>query len=65
MIHSDPFLDHTLKLIQLNWVVITDNFNIEIVVNNLSVKYRYFMLTTLHLIYLVITLCISFISFTC
>jgi hypothetical protein len=29
VIHSDPFLDHALRiLIQLNWVVLTYNFNI-------------------------------------
>jgi hypothetical protein len=27
VIHSDPFLDHTLRLIQLNWVVLAYNFN--------------------------------------
>jgi hypothetical protein len=29
MIHNDPFLDHTLKLIHLNRVVIAYNFNLE------------------------------------
>jgi hypothetical protein len=30
VIHSDPFLDHTFRmLIQLNWVVLANNFNIE------------------------------------
>jgi hypothetical protein len=27
VIHSDPFLDHTFRLIQLNWVVLGYNFN--------------------------------------
>jgi hypothetical protein len=29
VIHSDPFSYHTLRLIQLKWVVIAYNFNIE------------------------------------
>jgi hypothetical protein len=28
----NPFVDHTLKLIQHNWVVLTYNFNIVILV---------------------------------
>jgi hypothetical protein len=27
VINSDPVLDHTLRLIQLNWVVLAYNFN--------------------------------------
>jgi hypothetical protein len=26
VIHSDPFLDHTLRLVQVNWIVLVYNF---------------------------------------
>jgi hypothetical protein len=32
VIHSDPFVDHTLRLIQLNWVVLAYNFILVILV---------------------------------
>jgi hypothetical protein len=32
VIHSDPFVDHTLRLIQHNWVVLAYNFNLVILV---------------------------------
>jgi hypothetical protein len=50
-------LNHALRiLIQLNWVVITYNFNIVnrmLIINESSIGA--FLLTTLYLIYLVIT----------
>jgi hypothetical protein len=57
VIHSVPFLDHASRmLIQLNWVVITYNCNIVnrmLIINESSIGA--FLLTTLYLIYLVIT----------
>jgi hypothetical protein len=57
VIHSDPFLDHALRiLIQLNWVVLTYNFNIVdrmLIINESSLGA--FLLIALYLIYLVIT----------
>jgi hypothetical protein len=32
MIYRTPFVDHTLRLIQHNWVVLVYNLNIEILV---------------------------------
>jgi hypothetical protein len=32
VIHSDPFVDHTLRLIQHNWIVLAYNFNLKILV---------------------------------
>jgi hypothetical protein len=57
VIHSVSFLDHASgMLIQTNWVVITYNFNIVnwiLIINESSICA--FLLTTLYLIYLVIT----------
>jgi hypothetical protein len=57
VIHSVPFLDYASRMsIQLNWVVITYNFNIVIrmlIINESSIGA--FLLTTLYLIHLVIT----------
>jgi hypothetical protein len=57
VIYSVPFLDHASRmLIQLNWVVITYNFNIVnrmLIINESSLGA--FMLIALYLIYLVIT----------
>jgi hypothetical protein len=57
VIHSVPFLDHASgMLIQLNWVVITYSFNIVnrmLIINEASIGAV--LLTTLYLIYLVIT----------
>jgi hypothetical protein len=57
VIHSVAFLDQALgMLIQLNWVVITYNFNIvnRMLIINESSRGA-FLLTTLYVIYLVIT----------
>jgi hypothetical protein len=32
VIHSDPFVDHTLRLIQHSWVVLAYNINLVILV---------------------------------
>jgi hypothetical protein len=32
VIHSDPFVHHSLRLIQHNWVVLAYNFNLAILV---------------------------------
>jgi hypothetical protein len=32
VIHSEPFVDHTLRFIQHNWVVLAYNFNLVILV---------------------------------
>jgi hypothetical protein len=57
VIYSVPFLDHASRmLIQLNWVVITYNFNIVnrmLIINESSLGA--FLLIALYLIYLVIT----------
>jgi hypothetical protein len=57
VIHSDPLLDHTLRmLIQFNWVVLTYNFNMVdmmLIINESSLGA--FLLIALYLIYLVIT----------
>jgi hypothetical protein len=51
VIHSDPFWIILLRLIQLNWVVLAYNFNLEKGANNLRVKFRcisaYSLTTTL------------------
>jgi hypothetical protein len=57
VIHSVPFLDHASgMLIQLNWVVLTYNFNIVdmmLIINESSLAT--FLLMALYPIYLVIT----------
>jgi hypothetical protein len=58
VIHSDPFLDHTLRiLIQLNWVILAYNLNFreEVLMNHES-SIGAFLLIALYFIYLVITL---------
>jgi hypothetical protein len=58
VIHSDPFLEHTLRiLIQLNWVILAYNLNFreEVLMNHES-SIGAFLLIALYFIYLVITL---------
>jgi hypothetical protein len=53
-------------LIKLNWVVLAYNFNLVnrmLIINDSSIGA--FLLTTLYLIYLLVTFSISFISCTC
>jgi hypothetical protein len=40
MIYRTPFVDHTLRLNQLNWVVLAYNCNIEFGPKNLESKCR-------------------------
>jgi hypothetical protein len=52
---QNPFVDHTLRLIQHNWVVLAYNFNVVIFsANNWRVKYRcisaYHFITVLFLL---------------
>jgi hypothetical protein len=50
MIHSDPFLDHTLRLIQPNWVVIAYNFNFRdyVLINHESSICAILLMALLH-----------------
>jgi hypothetical protein len=55
VIQSDPFLEHTLRLIQLNWVVLAYNFNFrEYVLLNHESSIGDILLTALYLIYLLL-----------
>jgi hypothetical protein len=52
---SNPFVDHTLRLIQHNWVVLAYNFNIVILVliigeSSISVISTYHFITVLSLL---------------
>jgi hypothetical protein len=56
VIHSEPLLDHTLRiLIQLNWIVLANKFNLYVLMNHES-SIGAFLLIALYFIYLVITL---------
>jgi hypothetical protein len=58
-------LDHTLILIELNWLVLAYNFNLrEYVLINHESSLGGILLTALLHFYLVIILCISFVSCT-
>jgi hypothetical protein len=59
MIYRTPFTDHTLRLIQLNWVVIAYNFNIVIWESEYRCIFAFHFTTTLPYCYIP---CISFIS---
>jgi hypothetical protein len=61
----NPFVDHTLRLIQHNWVVLAYNFNVVIlvlIIGELSIAV--FMLTILFLFYPYYYLALSFYSCT-
>jgi hypothetical protein len=66
VIHSDPFVDHTLRLIQHNWVVLAYNFNLVslvLIIGESSIGA--FMLTILLQFYPCYYLTLSFYSRTC
>jgi hypothetical protein len=59
MIYRTPFVDHTLRLIQHNWVVLAYNFNIKILVliigeSSISAisAYHFIIVITLHYHYI-------------
>jgi hypothetical protein len=61
----NPFVDHTLRLIQHNWVVLAYNFNVVIlvlIIGELSIAA--FLLTILFLFYPCYYLTLSFYSCT-
>jgi hypothetical protein len=62
----EPFMDHTLKLIQHNWVVLAYNFNVEILVLIIiESSIGAFLLTILLQFYPCYYIALSFYSCTC
>jgi hypothetical protein len=63
---ENPFVDHSVRLIQHNWLVLANNFNVVILVPiNGELSIGAFLLTILLQFYPCHYLALSFYSWTC